>query len=104
MSIGAMLFNKFHFNIKAMVGIAVAFQIIGMLVCTLSETYYSSVILFTFLFSVGSGMVNILCLQTLWEHFYNNRGEITGFVYFTFYVGQYLFVNLSNAMINPEDE
>lgn len=60
--------------------------------------------IFTTFFGIGTGLMMILCLEILWEHFYHYRGYVTGFVYFSKYFGTFFFSLLASYLINPTNE
>lgn len=78
--------------------------IVGLIIAILADDFRASNLVYTIIFSIGSGMNVMLCLQCLWEYFANKRGEVVGAYFAAYWFGNFIFKNLSDFLINPENE
>jgi hypothetical protein len=60
--------------------------------------------LYLYIFSVGSGLNVMLCLQCLWEYYHKERVQITAFVFTAFYIGNYSFTKTMEFLMNSSQE
>jgi hypothetical protein len=77
------MFNTLKLKIKTIVIVSTVIMVAGIALSMASQEYRNASWLFSSLFAIGGGIILMSSLQCLWEYFYNNRGEVTGFVFFS---------------------
>lgn len=99
--IGAMMFNFLNLHVKNQLSIAIAIQMVGFTSAIFVDDYKTALTIFNCLFSFGSGISTILCVQCLYEHYYDSRGPVVGLLFSAYSLGQFVFNVLATQIINP---
>lgn len=92
MIVGAILHNLFKVRFSLLVYAGLVLMLFGVTIgMSAGFNFKGFEFMFTTFFGIGAGIMMILSLEILWEHFYTSRGPVTGFVYFAKYFGTFFF-------------
>lgn len=100
----SVLMTKVSIKPKTLIVVGTVLELVASISVVCIDHYKTLVYVYTCLFSFGSAINHMTCLQILWEHYLLHRGEVAGFVFFCSWIGAYIMTKLCIIMINPDGQ